>query len=325
VPGIVPARLASLSLDLDNEWAYLKTRGDPAWESYPSYLKLVVPRILDVLAKRGVRITVFVVGQDAALVGNRDALASISAAGHEIGNHSMRHEPWLHLYSLEELESEFAESERCIEAATGQHPTGFRGPGFSLSRAVLQLLARRGYRYDASTLPSFLGPIARAYYLATARPEPEQRKRVARLFGTWADGLRPLRPYRWDIDEARLLEIPVTTFPGIRAPIHLSYVMYLAGIAPLLARSYFDAALRACRLRGVEPSILLHPLDFLGGEDVSSLRFFPTMGMGAADKIRVVEWCLERMQRSFTVVSVGEHAAAAAARADLPLVKLDSN
>jgi hypothetical protein len=315
--------LASLSLDLDNEWAYLRTRGDAAWQAYPSYLDVVVPRILDVLAKRGLRITVFVVGQDAALRGNRDALGSISAAGHEIGNHSMRHEPWLHLYALEELERELEESERCIEAVTGQRPTGFRGPGFSLSRAVLQLLARRGYRYDASTLPSFLGPIARAYYLATARPDAEQRKKVGQLFGTWAEGLRPLNPYRWDVGSATLLEMPVTTFPVIRAPIHLSYVMYLAGISRALARAYFGAALWACRLRGVEPSILLHPLDFLGGEDVASLRFFPSMELKASFKIGVVEWCLERMQRQFAVVSLGEHAAAAAARADLPLVALD--
>jgi len=315
--------LASLSLDLDNEWAYLRTRGDAAWRAYPSYLDVVVPRILEVLAKRGLRITVFVVGQDAALAGNRDPLAAVSAGGHEIGNHSMRHEPWLHLYGAEELERELEESERCIEAATGQRPAGFRGPGFSLSRAVLQMLARRGYRYDASTLPSFLGPIARAYYLATARPDPEQRKKVGQLFGTWTDGLRPLNPYRWDVGDATLLEMPVTTFPVIRAPIHLSYVMYLAGHSRALARAYFGAALRACRLRGVEPSILLHPLDFLGGEEVASLRFFPSMGMTSRFKIGVVEWCLERMQRQFTVVSLGEHAAAAAARADLPLVALD--
>jgi peptidoglycan-N-acetylglucosamine deacetylase len=315
--------MASLSLDLDNEWAYLRTRGDPAWESYPSYLDLVVPRILDVLAGRGIRITVFVVGQDAALARNRDALAAIAAAGHEIGNHSMRHEPWLHLYSQEELERELAESERSIEAATGQRPAGFRGPGFSLSRAVLLLLARRGYRYDASTLPSFLGPIARAYYLATARPDAAQRERVGQLFGTWAEGLRPLSPYRWDVGESALVEMPVTTFPVMRAPIHLSYVMYLAGISPALAKAYFGAALWACRLRGVEPSILLHPLDFLGGEDVPSLRFFPSMGLAANFKIGIVGWCRERMQRDFAVVSLGEHAAAAAARANLPLVRLD--
>lgn len=112
--------LASLSLDLDNEWAYLKTHGDPVWESYPSYLDMVVPRILHALATRKLLITVFVVGQDAALKYNHEALAQIASAGHEIGNHSLRHEPWLHLFSEQDLEQELAEAERHIQAATGQ-------------------------------------------------------------------------------------------------------------------------------------------------------------------------------------------------------------
>src|SRR3954447_2743061 len=90
--------IASLSLDLDNKWSYLKTHGDRGWESYPSYLDVVVPRFLGMLKELGLRITVFVVGQDAACTSNRDALSAISASGHGIGNHSFHHEPWLHLY-----------------------------------------------------------------------------------------------------------------------------------------------------------------------------------------------------------------------------------
>ena len=44
-----------------------------------------------------------------------------------------------------------------IEAATGGRPRGFRGPGFSLSEGTLAALVELGYRYDASTLPTFIG------------------------------------------------------------------------------------------------------------------------------------------------------------------------
>ena len=313
--------LASLSLDLDNEWSYLKTHGDPGWEAYPSYLDAVVPRVLDLFGRRGLRVTFFVVGQDAALDKNREALAQLAASGHEIGNHSLRHEPWLHLYSESELESELAQAEAHIEAATGRRTEGFRGPGYSLSETTLRVLLRRGYRYDASTLPTFLGPLARAYYLMTTRMDAAERRKRAMLFGSWRDGLRPIDPYRWKLSEGTLLEIPVTTLPGLRVPIHLSYVLYLAGFSRALARSYFATALWLCRAARVEPSILLHPLDFLGAEDVPSLGFFPAMHLAAAAKVELVDECLARMQSHFDVRSLGEHARAAAARTDLRVLE----
>jgi peptidoglycan-N-acetylglucosamine deacetylase len=125
--------IASLSLDLDNKWSYLKTHGDPGWESFPSYLDILVPRVLDFFKARHLTITFFIVGQDAALDKHRELLQTIAAAGHEIGNHSFHHEPWLHLYSEAEIKTELAMAEEHIECATGYKPVGFRGPGYSLS------------------------------------------------------------------------------------------------------------------------------------------------------------------------------------------------
>lgn len=306
--------IASLSLDLDNEWSYLKTHGDAGWEAMPSYLDIVVPRVLDILQRRGLRITFFIVGQDAALEKNARALRMIADAGHEIGNHSYRHEPWLHLYSEEELERELADSEAAIEAATGVRPDAFRGPGFSVSETTLRVLHRRGYRYDASTFPTFLGPLARAYYFMTSKLDPEEKRKRAKLFGSVRDGLRPLKPYRWKLGEGQLLEMPVTTLPILRVPIHLSYVLYLGSFSPWLARTYFSAALRLCRLTGVEPSILLHPLDFLSGSDVPSLEFFPAMGLDVREKLERTENCLAALQGLFDVHCLGDHVRAVSAR-----------
>lgn len=311
--------IASLSLDLDNKWSYLKTHGDPAWRDLPSYLDVVVPRVLDVLRARGLTITVFIVGQDAALEQNRAPLAAIAAAGHEIGNHSFHHEPWLHLYSEPQIEAELEQAEEHIERATGRRPAGFRGPGFSLSLATLRVLARRGYRYDASTLPTFLGPLARAYYFMTARLTPDERRRRKALFGGLADGCRPLRPYRWRTGAGDLLEIPVTTMPMLRIPIHVSYLLYLTVLAPGLALRYFRAALELCRWRGIQPSLLLHPLDFLGCDDTRDLAFFPAMSLPRARKLELVSAALDLLNDRFTVLTVGQHAEAAARASRLPL------
>jgi hypothetical protein len=313
--------IASLSLDLDNEWSYLKTRGDAAWEAMPSYLDTVVPRVLEILKRRRMKITFFVVGQDAALEKNHRALRMLADAGHEIGNHSHRHEPWLHLYSEAELESELATAEQAIERATGVRPDAFRGPGFSVSETVLRVLKRRGYKYDASTFPTFLGPLARAYYFMTAKLDKAEREKRAKLFGSWTDGLRPLKPYRWTLPEGQLLEVPVTTMPVLRIPIHLSYVIYLHVFAPWLARLYFRVALAMCRLTGQAPSILLHPLDFLGKEDVPSLSFFPGMNLSAADKLACAEHYLDKLAASYEVLSMGDHAAAIERQSGLRVVQ----
>ncbi|MGB8860167.1 MAG: polysaccharide deacetylase family protein, partial [Ilumatobacteraceae bacterium] len=135
-----PRPLASLSLDADNLWAYQMTHGDPGWDSYPSYLDALAAVVLPALDELGLRITFFVVGQDAALEQNRAAIASLATAGHEIGNHSFRHQPWLHRYSLEEIHTELRRTEEAIEDVTGTRPVGFRGPGYSLSPDVLRAL-----------------------------------------------------------------------------------------------------------------------------------------------------------------------------------------
>lgn len=312
------APMASLSLDADNLWAYQMTHGDPGWEEHPTYLATLAERVLPILAERDLHITFFVVGQDAAIEANREAIASLGAAGHEIGNHSFRHQPWLHRYTLEELHQEFARTEEALEDVTGQRPVGFRGPGYSLSPDVIRVLLDRGYVYDCSTLPTVIGPLARRYYFRSAHLTAEQREERSYLFGSARDGLRRLHPYLWEMGDDLLLEIPVTTMPLARVPVHVSYVLYLAGVSPALAHQYFANAMRLCRLRNLEPSILLHPLDFLGADDVDSLQFFPGMGMTGAAKRVVVERCIDELQRQFRVVGMREHAESILARGDLP-------
>ncbi len=98
--------LASISLDLDNLWTYLKIRGEERWSERPSYLDVFVPHALDVLDRLGLKITFFIVGADAEQARNGPALRSIVEAGHEVGNHSFEHEPWLNEYSRDQLREE---------------------------------------------------------------------------------------------------------------------------------------------------------------------------------------------------------------------------
>lgn len=294
---------ASISLDLDNQWAYMKTQGLAGWEDFPSYLDLVVPRILDTLHRAGVRITFFVVGKDAALEKNRAALRSIVAAGHEIANHSHMHEPWLHLYDEQELEADFAQAEQAIYDATGQRPLGFRGPGFSTSPQVQDKLVQRGYQYDASLFPTVLGPLARLYFFLSSKLPPEEKARRKGLYGRFSSAFSPLLPYQI---RPGLLEIPVTTTPFFRTPIHLSYLLFLAQYSLPAARLYWLSATALCRRAGVAPSLLLHPTDFLDVKDVPAMAFFPAMRIPAEKKIELVRHTLSTLRSVWGTATLGQ-------------------
>jgi peptidoglycan-N-acetylglucosamine deacetylase len=310
--------IASVSLDLDNLWSYQRTHGDPEWTRRGSYLPALMPPLLELLDDAGCRITFFVVGADAVIPDNVPWLQLITRRGHEVGNHSFEHECWMHRFSREQILADLVAAEDALVAATGARPLGFRGPGFSWSPSLLEALAERGYLYDASTLPTYLGPVARAYFLATARISPEERREREKLFGSFRDGLRPVEPYHWRLASGRrLLEIPVTTMPMLKLPFHMSYLLYLSTFSDRLMRVYLRTALELCRRAGVSPSFLLHPLDVLGAEDAPQLMFFPGMRLAATEKRRVVGEVLRTLGEHFTLVPMSTHAAQATAQEQL--------
>lgn len=306
---------ASLSLDLDNVWTYLRAHGHAAWADYPSFLDLAVPRILDFLGERDLTITFFIVGQDAAMDQHRAVLARIAEAGHEIGNHSYGHEYAFPSYDPVRMKDEIERAEAAIERATGKRPIGFRGPAFGLSAETLRTLVRRGYRYDASTFPTYAGPLLRAYQRRTST----NRKGEPAPFGGLRDGRQPNTPFRWDLAEGSLVEVPVTTMPGLRLPIHLTYLNYLAGLLPALAAVYFRLALRLCQLGDVRPSLLLHATDFLGRDDTDALPFLPGMARPAAAKLALLDRVVSDYRHRFTVLSMNDFVTALEAGGELPV------
>ena len=311
-------RLASVSLDLDNVWSYLKTHGDEGWELRPSYLATFIPYVLDVLEQEQLHITFFVVGADAAIPEHGPALQSLVQHGHELGNHSFEHDPWMARYDRSRIEDEIARTEAAILAATGRRPIGFRGPGYAWSEALLEILSGRGYLYDASTLPTYLGPLARAYYFRTTRLSEAERRERAQLFGRLADGLRPAGAYSWKLPSGRtLLELPVTTFPVIKVPFHLSYLMYISRFSERLMVGYLRAALLACRLAGTQPSFLLHPLDLIDAKQEPRLGFFPGMDVPARRKANLFRRAIQLLREHYSLVNMSTHARALLARKDL--------
>jgi len=299
---------ASISLDLDNQWSYMKIHGDKGWEKFPSYLDTFIPYVLKVLDGLGLKITFFIVGQDAAIEANHKALREITDAGHEVGNHSFSHESWLHTLSKEKISQEIELTETYIQQATGMKPVGFRGPGFSWSREVIEILTERGYLYDASTLPTWIGPIARLYYFWKSKLSKEEKKERVGLFGSFSDGFRRLKPYNWQLGKEQILEIPVTTMPVFRIPFHLSYLLYLSIYSEILMNLYLGMAISLCKLTRNPISFLLHPLDLIGGDQIPELDFFPGMKLKSDVKVKIFNQVIGKLSRHFELMNMDSFA-----------------
>lgn len=305
--------LASVSVDLDNVWSYLKTHGDPEWEARPSYLHVAVPRIVELFGELKQSTTVFVIGADAARDDGAEAVSSFARCGHEVGNHSYEHEPWLQRYDAQRLAAEVDRTHEAIVAAGAPAPVGFRAPGYSHTPELFRLLIERGYQYDASVLPTWIGPLARYQHFRSTELSDEQREDRADLFGGFGQARWSLHPQRLRAAGGQIVELPVTTLPVARVPMHGSYLIQLYSISPRLARGYFRAAVRLCRARGVGMSMLIHPTDILDRRDAPAMEFFPGMGVAASDKVAFITWVLQTMQANFDVVGTGDHVAAMSA------------
>ncbi len=298
----------NVSLDLDNKWSYLKTAGRSQWKEFPSYLPEACMHIETVMGSAGMHATIFVIGQDLLCPENVKAIRGLTAAGHDLGNHSFHHEPWLHLYNKEQIAYEIDKTDELLRELGGVHSLGFRGPGYSDSPLVHECLAERGYRYCASQFSSCVGPLARMYFFLKTGLKGEKRVGREKLFGNFDAILGSNRPYRLSQSE-NFWMIPVTVMPMSRLPFHFSYIQFLAEKSSLLARMYFSTSLLLCRTFRIEPSLLLHPLDFMGSDEQPELAYFPGMKHKGAVKRKRLLGYLQRLTEHFDARTLGAAAA----------------
>jgi peptidoglycan-N-acetylglucosamine deacetylase len=85
----------------------------------------LTPKLLDLLAQKGIKATFFVLGENAER--HPEILKRAVAEGHEIGNHSWSH-PNLAKLSNEALRSQLQRTDDVIAQAIGSHPKLMRPP-----------------------------------------------------------------------------------------------------------------------------------------------------------------------------------------------------
>jgi peptidoglycan-N-acetylglucosamine deacetylase len=94
--------------------------------------------ILDVLKKKNIKATFFVLGENAKQ--NPDLLKRINVEGHEIGNHG-----YSHSYTSSQFVGELARTDEVIYNSIKQHTLFYRPPGGIVSKSVLEGVKDKGH------------------------------------------------------------------------------------------------------------------------------------------------------------------------------------
>jgi peptidoglycan/xylan/chitin deacetylase (PgdA/CDA1 family) len=141
-------------------------------------------RIVDLLAKYGIRSTWFVPG--VIIETYPEVCRELVVAGHEIGHHGWSHLPPAALTREQEADG-LIRGNLAIERLCGRRARGYRSPAWDLSDHTVDLLLEHGFHYDSSLMG--------ADYL----PYRARRGDVAKLN----------EPYRFG-EETALIEMPIS-------------------------------------------------------------------------------------------------------------------
>jgi polysaccharide deacetylase family protein (PEP-CTERM system associated) len=145
-----------LTIDVEDYFqvqVFSRRVGFQRWGAYDSRVGRNTERILEILARTGVRATFFVLGWIAERMPG--LIQEIDRQGHEIASHGYRHR-----HIQEQTPREFREDVRSarsvIEKIIGKPVYGYRAPTYSITERslwALRILVEEGYRYDSSIFP----------------------------------------------------------------------------------------------------------------------------------------------------------------------------
>ena len=110
-------------------------------------------KLLDILAKHGKTVTMFVLGKFAGRFPN--IVKRISAEGHEVASHGYGHIE-IFRQSPAEFRDDVSRSKALLEDLVGKPVLGYRAPDFSIiskTTWALDILAEQGFQYDSSIFP----------------------------------------------------------------------------------------------------------------------------------------------------------------------------
>ena len=183
-----------------------------------------LPEILSLLERHNIKATFFVSGNVAEQF--KDILIEVKNKGNEVASHGYDHVDYSKL-NANEIEYQLKKSKDVLESTLNKKVFGFRIPQFRQNAFLYSSLNNVGYRYDSSIVSG------------------------ARLKGRYDFSSCPNTPFMKD----GILEVPVSTIPGLSLPFGLLWVNAMgSSIYKLLYNLSNNSELQVC---------YLHPFDIL--------------------------------------------------------------
>jgi polysaccharide deacetylase family protein (PEP-CTERM system associated) len=248
-----------LTFDVE-DWDQIVRRrvGDRAWPRGGRAFERQILAVLDLLAELGATATFFVLGMTAER--HPDAVAAVAERGHEIASHGYLHKA-VYRQTRADFRRDVGMSLECIEQITGERPTGYRAPWFSITRDTewaYDELAALGIRFDSSQC-------AWPPYCGRRLPAAE-------------------RPYRLRLRSgAELWELPVPVWRAGPVPVPVAGGASWRLVPPVVLLRM----LRRVRRTTSYPPLYFHPCEL----DPQPLRSAVPRSAGLMRKFGGLAWC----------------------------------
>ena len=308
-------RRCAISIDLDGVGCYYRIH---ALGPHPAELEHVIleralPRAARLFERRGIPVTWFLIGRDvdgeaggdgARRAASAARMAALAARGDELGNHSYSHPYNLARMPANEVDAEIAGCDRVLRGIAGKSVRGFRAPGYDVSPAMLDALARLGYHYDSSIFPApgYYAAKAAVMGVLAAAGRPSGAVMIdPRGLAAPTEPYRPAMTAPWRRGQAPVVELPIAVTPWTRLPAIGTTLLVL----PAAVRNHIMAAMERRAFFNFE----LHGIDFadadLDGIPGELVARQPDLRIPIADKLARMEALLDQLgkTRKFTTLS----------------------
>jgi len=183
-----------------------------------------LPIYLNLFKEFNLKATFFLVGKDLENDSNVKLLKKILDDGHEVANHGYLHNGF-DTFSNKEKFDDIRKSHDIIKLKLNTECHGFKAPCYALDVSVIKMLMKIGYEYDSSMISTVISGMMKMYYRFIVRQKmhPSNWGYFSHLFAPSAP-YHPDQRYIWRKGKEDILEMPVTTLPFLKIPIHFSFI-----------------------------------------------------------------------------------------------------